>query len=586
MRTESRPRPPRRAETLAAALLCAALAASLPSAAEAQSGGARRGAAPGETSAPPREARPAAEPRIDIEIESMVTYTIADGVFIERGPESPLRTGMVGWLEHGGARIARIEVGQVSTRSAFLRVVPERGLLLPRPGERVRLLLEALPEPPPAPPAPSPTVKEPETAAPAFEPLLGPYIVDSETRNLFRGRLGIRQYFQATSNELEDYSRSHLDTAGAIERLEGTPWALEWSAEAIYRDGEALEDSEHYEEVWPEVYQLSLARRYDGKSIARIGRFLPGELPSIGTIDGAQGELVLGPFLRTGGVIGFRPRREDLGLSGKEPTVVPYATFYWEVDRERTYSATTGFLMSMYEGDTDRLAILLDQQANAGRWSFYSSAELDLDSGSAVATDGARLTRFDLTGRYQAGSTVLRGTVNQFSIPDTAAERDALDLITVDAEDFLDDRSRRASLGATHRLTRSLSLDEDVTYIDSDDQADRFLWSVGLTQRDWFARGSSFTLRAYNLGGEDQEGYGGTLSGILPLLRSRLSLLPSVSARVARFGDPDVDLEISDASLRLDWRLGAQWSIQGGVVYTDADDINRFGFDLGATLRW
>ncbi len=522
----------------------------------------------------------------DIEIDTRVTYTIADGIFVEIAADSPVRAGMVGWLEHQGTRIARIEVGQVATRSAFLRVVPRPRLILPRQGQPVRVILEAPRTPEVQQSKPSPTVKDPDTPDAPFEPLLGPYFVDAETRNLFNGRASIRQFGQATSNELLDYSRSHFDTAGSLERVQGTPWALEWSAEVIYRDGDALENQPHYQDVWTEFYKLSLTRRFDSKSIARVGRFLPAELPSAGYLDGAQGELVLGPFLRVGGMLGLKPKRDDLAVSGKEPVIVPYATFYWEVDPTHYYSATTGALMSLYEGKYDRFALLLDQQATIDRFSFYSTAEVDLDTGSALTASGARLTRFDFTSSYRIGGTTLHGGLNHFSIPDTAAERDALGLLTIGPEEFLDDDTWRYTAGASHALTRKLSLDEQVSFIDSGSADDELLWRVGLTQRGWLTRGSSLSIKIYNLGGDDLDGFGGSINGYFPLYGSRLALLPTISARAAIFDSPDADLEVSDIALRIDWRATDRFSIQAGAIYTDSDDINRFGFDLGITWRW
>ena len=45
----------------------------------------------------------------------------------------------------------------------------------------------------------------------------------------------------------------------------------------------------------------------------------------------------------------------------------------------RYYSGTAGILTSLYDGDPDRLAFLLDQTATLGRLSLFSSTEVDFD---------------------------------------------------------------------------------------------------------------------------------------------------------------------------------------------------------------
>ena len=519
-------------------------------------------------------------------IETRVSYAISDGVFVDSGSDTTLAQGRRGWLEVRGRRVARIEVGQVSSHSAFLAIVPDPTLVLPSAGTIVRLLLEPLPPPPPVAEEPT-TLKEDRDAAPeSFEPLLGPYLVDAETKNLLHGRAGIRQYIQATSNGLEDYWRTVFDTAGTVERLGGTPWTLEWSMDAIYRGGDALSATEHYEEVYPEVRRLSLVRRFDDHSIARVGRFLSTQLPAVGTLDGIHSELVLGPYLRIGGMLGFRPDRDDLAPSGKEPTLVSYTTFYWQKEQEKTYSATGGFLFSAYEGKADRLAFLFDQHARVGRWSLFSTSEIDFDSGSALVNDGVRLTRWDLSTRYQLGATSLHAGLSRFGIPDTRAERDHFQVRTVTQAAFLEDDQWRMSLGASHRLTKSLTFEEEVSFIDSEATDDQLLWLVGLTKRDWIVRGSNLSLRFYQLGGEDLVGYGGSITGYFPLMGSRLALMPSLSARMSDLDAPDSDLEVGDIGMRLHWRFADHWSLTSGAVFTDADDIDRFRFDLGMTIRW
>ena len=534
-----------------------------------------------ETSVSPERSRGAEEV-----FEVRVSYTISDGFFIDLDGPTSLKAGRVGWLEVDGRRVARIEIGQVSSFSAFIAVVPDPTLELPRGGSTVRLLLEPLPQPRVEIEKPT-TVKEDRTEPePEFEPLLGPYIVDAETRNLFHGRAGLRHFFLESSNDLEEAHRTVFHTAGSIERLGGTPWAFEWSLDTTYRDGASLEDQEHYREVYPEVRRFSLVRRYDDRSISRVGRFLPIELPSVGTLDGAQGELVLGSQWRVGGMLGLRPDRDDLAPSGDEPTLVSYTTYHWAGETGSSYSATGGVLLSLYEGNADRFAFLLDQQANLGRWTLFSTSEIDFDIGAAEHHGAVRFTRGDLSARYDLGATTLHGGLSRFGIPDTEAERDFLNVITTTESEFFADDQNRATIGATHRLSDNWTFEEEISFIDSEATDDQLLWLVGVSKRGLLSSGSILTARVYQLGGEDLDGYGGSITGFFPFADGRLALMPSISGRMTDFDDRDVNLEVGDIGLRLNWRFTEKCTLTSGVIFTDSDDINRVSVDVGVTVRW
>ena len=527
-----------------------------------------------------------------VPVECRILYETADGFYVDVGTGKGLRVGSTGVLLHNGNLVARVEAVTVSSGSAFLRVVSDRAGVSPGSGAQVVLVID---DPEKATEEPtrylSPTLKNGQDDG--FTPLLTPplqgNLADPQARNVFHGKLTSRNLFQTSSDGDLDYLRSRLGARGSVERLGATPWSLDYSLDLSYRDGDALEEVHDHQEVRTEVYRLAFSRRFDDDSSVRVGRFIPGELPSAGYLDGFQGEKVMREGLRLGVMLGTKPTRDDLDFTDKEPTLVLYGSLE-SGDRETAgYSGTLGLLTSAFNGKFDRSALLWDQSAHRGAFSVFSSSEIDFDIGaSQIREDFVRLTRWNLSTAYEwSESTTLRAGLDKFEIPDTEAERDFSGAVLLPENEFFGNGYWRFWVGASHQLPWNLSLREEASFTDSEQVDDAFRWSAGITRTGLPGLPSGrLTLDVYNLVGDEIEGYGGRLSGFLPLRNHSLTLQPSVAFRFLEFDTGSADFLFVDVALHGHWQVSRKWNFVGGVSYALTDDEQRLLFDVGVTLRW
>lgn len=569
-------------------------------------------------------------------LECRLLYESADGVYVSLGKASGLQPGTVGWLHVGQSPVSRVEVVGVAETSSLVRILGARPGGFPAAGDAITLVVDLDPKPRVEPRKPSPTIRDrgkadvgpadlarpdinapaipegsragilPEGGAPApadgaaalapLTPLLATEKKDidafSDAYNIWKGQAWLKQQLQTTPGAELNSSVTRVGSSGSVERVDATPWAVEWSGEGIYRDGEALEQVKHYQDVRFELYRLSAFRRFADESMVRVGRFLPRELPSAGYLDGAQGEFVINERLRLGGMFGLKPRRVDLGFTVDEPTAVGYMTAEFGRNEPTWYQGTLGFLSSAYKGKFDRMAILADQTLRLRRWTILSSSAIDFDVGGSEVHSGTRLTRWDLSVSHPLGeSTTIRGGLDRFERLDTAAERDATHAFTVTEEDFIDRGYWRYWLGARHQLPAKLYLSEEVSLTDSAIDDFSLRWNVSLTRSDvpFLTSGSSATLTLYNLVGQDLDGYGGRLSAHVPLPARRLSIQPAVAFRFLQSDLHEEDtFTFTDVSLRGHWVMSSSWSASAGVSYafTNDPDLQRLYADFGVTFKW
>lgn len=525
----------------------------------------------------------------EVPVQCNVIYRTADRVYVDAGTDVGLASGDAGIVRRDGIEVARVEVLRATKSSSLLQVTVGRDETTPRVGDTVHFVVE---ETPPAekpdPRERSPTLKDPDSKP--FVPLLAPpegrSVRATPKENIFHGRLWVRQLLQVEEDELRDYSITRLGTVGSLERIGGTPWTLEWSGDVSYRDGHALRNSEDYRDVVPRVFGLSFVRRFEDESMLRLGRFLPLELPGVGYLDGAQGEMVVNDTLRVGAMFGLKPTRDRLDLSGKEPTLVTYGTVEAGDPGDLYYSGTLGLLGSLYEGEADRLAVLFDQAAHLGpRFSLHSTSEVDFDIGGAETRNGASLTRLNLFGAFVATSFLtLRAGVDHFERPDTQAERD---LLPFQDDRFFDHGHWRYYVGGSQKLPWKLYLSEQVAFSESETEDLAILWRVTLSRIGLpLLPGARTSLTVYNLDGLGSEGYGGRFTAHLPLMERRLYLEPSVAFRLLDTNLDGDELEFTSLSLRAHSGITRFWSVHGGFSYSFDSLIDVFLIDLGTTLRW
>ena len=540
--------------------------------------------------------------RADVPVACTVVYETGDGVFVSAGAKDGLLAGVFGWLQRQGKTLVRVEVMDVREASSFLRFLSSRSAEFPPSGTELTLVLERVApaiesSEPTVSDAPSETLRvregaEVDGADEPFVPLLGPknlsYEAHTDAQNVFHGRLTVSQLFQSSPQGQFDATRTRVGTSGSLERIAKSPWALEWSGDVSYRGGDLFENVQDYLEPRFQLYRLALFRRFDDRSFVRLGRFLPRELPAVGYLDGAHAEKAVTESFRLGAMVGLKPNRNRLGFSAKEPTAVTYGTFGLGERGGSHYSATIGALASLYEGDLDRVAILTDQSFALGAWSTFASTEIDFDIGQRDQRDGTRVSRLDVSSEYRfAAPFTLRAGVDRFEIPDTEAEREALDVGFLEEIEFLDRGFWRYWAGARHELPLQLTLSEEVTVTDAVEDDWRVRWSASLSRRGLpFLPNGSLTLTGYNLRGDDVKGYGGRVSAHLPFLKGRLSFQPAVAYRRVEWLITEDDLYVFDYSLRTNWVISRSWVLAGGLSYATTSELDRALIDVALTYKW
>lgn len=545
--------------------------------------------------ASPRELRGA-------EAECGVLYQTSYGVYIDLGLEDGLKPDTLGWISREGERLARVRIEEVSSQSAFLRVLSILDPAFPDTGTRYRLTYDAAKVVEPTPDEPSATLKEQGSDDGTFIPLLArpgtlEARVSTDASNIFRGRLTVSQLLGAPFQGNREYSITRIGSSGTLDRIESTPWSLEWNGDLTYRDGDGLDHLHGFQEPRLRFHRLLFTRRFDDHRRLAVGRFIPRELPSVGFLDGAQAETPLLDTLRVGGMMGFKPDRRSLDPSFDEPTLVGYVTLDAESESgDLAISSTGGLLFSLYEGQADRMALLDDTRLRWKDVDVFSSLELDLDVGAAeVRGGGPRLTRWDVYASWFITDTLtLRGGWDRYERPDTEAERTLLRHEDFDDLDVLRDEYWRVWIGADHELGKSWRLSEELAFIDSEFE-DGPRWRVSLTRRGLPGfEDATATLSAYSLESVASRGFGVRLSAHVPLVDRTIFLQPSVAVRYSRFslrGDTffrenSENFYLADLTLRGQWIISRSWMLSGGTTLTLSEQGDQLVADIAATFRW
>lgn len=524
-------------------------------------------------------------------VTGRITYEIHDGLYVNRGADDGLRQGMLGSLRFDDGSAFAFEVLNVARQSALLRLTngpPRRERLV---GQMIELIFEQVstgvknedksPE--------SSAESKPDADGGQFVPLLAPpqwNVALPRSSNISHGQLRLRQMLQTDNEDFLDYSVTRLGSSGSLQRIDGSQWSFEWSGDLAYRAGDAFRNHPDHEEPRLDLYMASLYRSIGEDGFLRLGRFLPRELPGIGYIDGVQTQTRHTDNWSLGLVAGLKPDRSNLDPSGHEPTAATYATFEAGDRGGSHYLATAGLLGSLYRGQADRLALLLDQRASWGSsLTLYSTAEVDFDVGGAETRTGTRLTRLDLSAVSRPSELLtLRAGVDHWERPDNRAERDLLVL----EDDRLFDRGYwRYWIGSDQGLPGNLRLSEEIAYIDSPDYDYDPRWRVGLTRIGLFSwPDASATATIYNLDAPGLDGYGARLSAYLPLMNHKLFVQPAAGFRALEADPQSQEFEVSYLSLRLHGRLSPRRTLSGGFTHSYGDSVDATLVDLGLRFAW
>jgi hypothetical protein len=518
-----------------------------------------------------------------------ITNEVSDGFYVDKGTEQGLRQGLSGSMQFDDGRIVEFEVVQATNKLAMLRITGSAGKQEKLVGQTIQLVFERdesdVEKKDQKSPANASQIAENEP----FVPLLAPVqwtIGLPEPRNILHGQLRVSQATQYDNEYQLDYSVTHYNSSGSLDRIDGSAWSFEWSGDLAYRSGDAYSNHPDYEEPRLDLYNGSFRRPLTDDGFLRLGRFLPRELPGIGNVDGAQGQIRHDEHLSLGAIVGFKPDRYDLDFSVDEPLMVGYATYEAGKRPGPYYSGTAGILGSLYDGQADRLTLLLDQRAGIGPlFTVYSTAEVDFDVGGAEIQTGTNLTRLDLTAVSRLSQELsFRAGVDHWQRPDNRAERD---LLTYYDDRYFDDGYWRYWVGSDQGLPWNLRLSEELSYIDSDIYDYDPRWRVGLTHTDLFSwQGASMTATIYNLGTETVDGYGSRLSAYLPLMNHKLFIQPMAGFQMAEVDPQDQEFDLTYLSIRVNGRLSTNWSLFGGFIHSYGDQVDSTLLNLGIRYKW
>ncbi len=566
------------------------------------------------------------------EVICSVSLETADGVYVDAGRDDGLHEGAEGYVERDGQEAARVRVTNLTRGSALCRIVERLDDGEPlEPGFLVRLYTTAEPEPEPGlepePGMPAPVAeptstrrrlfprprstdsgattttkrrrlfpsrrgrdaeRPPARRAEELDDDFVPLLAGTRARrsvglpdnaNILRGRIRLRQTADISSESDRDIYISRATFDGRWGRIGGSAWAFEWQGDLSYRFGPGFENSRQ-DEIRPNLQLFVLEHPLGDDGQLRLGRFIPRALPGVGFLDGALAEIELAEGFRLGGILGLKPERVDLIPSVDEPTAVAYATLEMGERPVLYYTGTAGLLVSLFDGEVDRLSLLLDQRLEVTKnLSFFTSAQVDADVGGAAVKEGVVLARLNAFASWRITDWLrTRVGVDHFERSDNRAERD---LLEIEDEAFLDDifdgGSWRYFVNLTQYLPWGIRLSEDISYnqVDGSDDDD-VRWRVSLSKRGlpWLP-GASVSMSVFS---GIADGYGGLISASVPLADGRVSLRPSASCQfLTRVGDEDETFKVTRISLAADWRITDAWTVFGQASH-------RFGADADGTL--
>ena len=522
-------------------------------------------------------------------IHARVTYQIPDGIYVNVGTDFGLVQGQNGSVQLEDGRVIACQVMQAARNTALLRLDgADTELLDALRDQNVDLVFDEVAPPEIAEPVAPKTATKADAEAP-FVPLLAPARRAPNfppSKNINHGRVGIYHSFQSAAEDQQDFAMTRLNTSGNSERINGSPWSFIWSGNARLRTGEAYQNHADFETVQPVIYSLILERPLTQEGgFIRLGRFLPRELPGAGYLDGAQVEIKSNDHVRYGAMAGLKPNRRNLDFSVDEPTVAGYITLEAGKRSEKYYSGTVGVVGAFFDGQADRLAILLDQRASwNSKMDLYTTAELDL--GVADTTNNtAQLSRFDLVTSYRLNRThTLRAGVNHWERPNTQAQRD---LMVVVDDNLFDGGYWRYWIGAQHKLPWNLRLNEEVSFIVSDVSDNAARWNVGLRRIGlWIWPAANIKATLYNLESMGTDGFGSRLSAYFPFWNSKLVVRPSTGMRWLNVAGEPGELSVTHYSIYLDGMISKAWTLTGGMTTTRGEGADSTLIDLGLRYRW
>jgi len=511
------------------------------------------------------------------EVRGKVTQVIADAVYVDVGSSQGLAAGDVGEIRRVDARIADVEAVTVSGSQARLSIL--RSTRRPVVGDEVVLRTRGTKKADSEEDAKRPPDERP------FEPLLERQKRRAEAtpeENIFHGRVSFTELVQSDREGDLSYAISQLSSDGMLDRIAGSRWSLRWSGNLYYRTGEAFEDS-RLDGSQLIVFDFAFARPVGDGGFFRFGRFLPRTLSSAGYLDGADLEVPVGENVRLGAALGFKPTRLDLSPSLDEPTGLVYTSYRAGRRSEAYASGSYGVLVSAWEGNLDRTALLLEQIAELGKLRLDATATIDFDAGGAEFRDGTNLTQFDVFLSWRVTRAVtLRTGADHWERLDTAAEREQLSIVD---PLLFDDGYWRSWIGAVFVLPARLRLDLEYAQINSDTGPTTTPWRATLEHYDPFGiLGGNVSLTIYSLEGFDSDGYGGLFNLNFPLSGGRWLIRAGAGFRYLDVATESFD--VTDVRLHVDYVPNSRWQISGGVQWLGGTVLDSLLVEFRVDFRF
>ena len=519
---------------------------------------------------------------IESELQGYVLGVNGDRISIDLGVVQGLKAGDIGLLKRNGRRLASLEVVTVDRTNAFLRLIDGTPGLTTVEGDTVFFT------------APGKAQKAKAGAGQGgeddFVPLLAPPPTAkkkavTKIKTQVHGRLRLWQFLQVVNPIDARYKISRAESDGTVERIAGSAWSLVWSGNGSYRDGNHPSSSDDFRKARVHAQRLMLSHPLSEKGFVRLGRFFPGELPGLGTVDGGAVQAPLAG-VKLGVVAGARPDRRYQDFSTREMMGSVYVTAEAGTPGQRSYGVTAGVLHTLWDGRRDELAFLLDQRFDFGPLlGVYESAQFDTDTGTAAVHKGTRLTRFDLSlNSTPAELLTVRGGVSHFEPIDTAAERS---LAGVDPSLYIDNGYWRWWTGAGQTLPWALGLDEEISWTNVAGRFQPGLWRATLSRTGLpgLPYGRVYAT-LYNLNNPAGADHGASTGLTAPFFDSKLTLDTSAGFRYDRGDEARRRWRAGDANLRLDWRPSLTWSADLALTRVWQGPIHSTSLSGGVSYRW
>lgn len=348
-------------------------------------------------------------------LELEVRYRSADAVYLSGGSAEGVAVGDRFRVLHGEEPVATLEVVFTAEHSSSCRVVEQSAAI--EAGDRALSLDDGEPEaaPPPdegaAPAAPAedlePAPAPPQTAPrPSYGSGAGSRVRRSPS---WSGSVTL-DYDDYADDRDEgdglDYQRSTARFSLRGRDLAGKPLTLRIRARAQQLErSRAVVTGADDSESRHRLYELSLT--WDppqGRFRFALGRLGASPFVGIGYLDGAIGEVRVGPFVHVGAFAGSRPDLSD-GDGGFESLGTSYGTLV------RFHSRSEGSLRPPFEvllagvrdeGDLDvsrEYAVVEMRYIGGGTWTFHQRAEVDFNNGwrEQVADSSMQLSNLALS---------------------------------------------------------------------------------------------------------------------------------------------------------------------------------------------